>query len=210
MRPWKERSNPRKRYAGSRSFENPSQGPYGQLVASQVDESVPSSYQKSPRLSQRARASALQQRPSSLPVVALVDRAVCERPANLTPTSSMLVTPENPSVDPPISPIVPIASHSSRIYEDDAMVEAQITNLKEKELRSKLRAKRAKLEAKLTGGRKSQNSSNSCGSRERVRRRIENVQRLGSSVHDLSPSSRMQLSNADESSVIDSRIDEED
>ena len=82
-----------------------SQGPYGQLVAGQVDESVPSSYQKSPKQSHRPRPSAMQQRPSSLPVVPLVDHAVCERPANLTPTSSMLVTPENPSTDPPISPI---------------------------------------------------------------------------------------------------------
>ena len=202
-------------------------GPYGQMVASQVDETVPSSYQKSPKLIHRARAS-LQQRPSSLPVMPIVDQVaghaetLCTRirlasdknqQAHMTPSSSMMVTPESLPVNPPASPTMPIASASSHIDEgSDVMVDAQIKDIKEKELRSKLRSKRNQLEAMRKGGRKSQNSSNSCGSRDRSaqRRRIENVRRLGASVQDLSPSSRMQLSNADANSVVDSGIDVED
>ena len=186
-------------------------GPYGKMAASQVDESVPSLHQMCPKPTQPATASACTQRPSSLPVMPIADRAECEPPAHVTPSSSMMKTPESPAVNPPISPIVLLASASSHLDEgSDAMVDAQITNLKEKELRSKLRSKRNKLEAMRKGGRKSQNSSNSCGSRERSaqRRRIDNVRRLGTSVNDLSPSSRMQLSNPD--SLMDSRIDEDD
>ncbi len=141
----------------------------------------------------------------------IADQGECERPPNLTPPSSLMVTPESPAVNPPISPIALLASSSSHRDEGgDAMLDVQITNLKEKELRSKLRSKRGKLEAMRKGGRKSQDSSNSRGSRERSaqRRRIDNVRRLGTSVNDLSPSSRMQLSNPD--SLMDSRIDEDD
>ena len=120
----------------------------------------------------------------------------------------MLVTPENPSTDPPVSPIKPVASHRSHADEGEYALEAEIQNLKEKELQSRLRAKRAKLEARLTDERKSQNSSKSCDSRDgdRRRRRLKkNVERRGSSIRGLSPNSRMH-----EGSVIDSRIDEED